>query len=54
VLNNRHYISDVLVGVAVGILTAELAYWATDAIWGDRKIFKSRHVRIHADVLRYY
>ena len=54
VLNNRHYISDVLVGAAVGILTAELAYWATDAIWGDRKIFKSRHIRMHTDVLRYY
>ena len=40
-LNNRHYLSDVVVGAAVGILTAELAYWATDAIFKDRKIVKS-------------
>ena len=41
VLNNWHYTSDVLVGAAVGILTAELAYWATDAIFNDRKQMKS-------------
>ena len=40
VLNNRHYLSDVLVGAAVGILTAELAYWAADAIFNDRKLMK--------------
>jgi membrane-associated phospholipid phosphatase len=45
VLNNRHYVSDVLVGAAVGILTAELAYWATDAIFKDRKPVKPhRHM----------
>ena len=41
VLNNRHYVSDVIVGAAVGILTAELAYWVTDAIFNDWKLFKS-------------
>ena len=50
VLNNRHYLSDVVVGAAVGILTAELAYWATDAIFKDRKPFKS-HYNVNADYI---
>ena len=50
VLNNWHYTSDVLVGAAVGILTAELAYWATDAIFNDRKLFKS-HYNVNADYI---
>ena len=54
VLNNWHYTSDVLVGAAVGILTAELAYWATDAIFNDRKLFKTRRGRMHYDVIRNY
>lgn len=54
VLNNRHYVSDVIVGAAVGILTAELAYWATDAIFNDLKIFKSRKGRMHYDVIKNY
>ncbi len=54
VLNNRHYLSDVVVGAAVGILTAELAYWATDAIFKDRKVFKS-HYNVNADyIIRNY
>ena len=47
ILNNKHYASDVLVGAAIGIVTAELAYWASDAIFNDRKLFKSRKARIH-------
>lgn len=54
ILNNKHYVSDVLVGAAIGILTAELAYWATDAIFNDRKLFKSRKARIHHEVLKNY
>ena len=50
VLNNWHYVSDVVVGAAVGILTAELAYWATDAIFKDRKLFKS-HYNVNADYI---
>ena len=50
VLNNRHDLSDVVVGAAVGILTAELAYWATDAIFKDRKLFKS-HYNVNADYI---
>ena len=53
-LGNWHYTSDVIVGAAVGILAAELAYWATDAIFNDRKLFKSRKGRMHYDVIRNY
>lgn len=52
VLNNRHYVSDVIVGAAVGILTAELAYWATDAIFKDWKVFKLH--KGHYDVIKNY
>ena len=54
ILNNKHYASDVLVGAAVGILSAELAYWATDAIFKDRKIFKRKRARQHCEVLKNY
>jgi membrane-associated phospholipid phosphatase len=50
ILNNRHYVSDVIVGAAVGILTAELAYWATDSIFKDLKLFKS-HYSVNADYI---
>ena len=50
VLNNRHYLSDVVVGAAVSILTAELAYWATDAIFNDRKLMKP-HYNVNADYI---
>ncbi len=52
ILNNRHYVSDVIVGAAVGILTAELAYWATDAIFKDWKVFKLH--KGHYDVIKNY
>ena len=32
VLNNRHYVSDVLAGAGIGILSAELGYLISDAI----------------------
>lgn len=54
VMNNRHYASDVLVGAAIGIATAELAYWATDAMFNNRKLFKPRGARIHYEVLKNY
>ena len=54
ILNNRHYVSDVIVGAAVGILTAELAYWATDAIFKDSKLFKSKRGRMHNEIIRNY
>ena len=54
ILNNRHYASDVVVGAAVGILAAELSYWATDAIFNNRKLFKKRRARLHQEVLKNY
>lgn len=54
VLNNRHYVSDVIVGAAVGILTAELAYWASDVIFKDWKMFKSNRGRMHYEIIRNY
>lgn len=54
VLNNRHYVSDVIVGAAVGILTAELAYWATDAIFNDWKLFRSNGDRIRDNIINNY
>lgn len=54
VLNNRHYVSDVIVGAAVGILTAELAYWATDAIFKDCKLYRSNRGAIRENIINNY
>jgi len=35
--NNRHYISDVLVGAGIGILSMKLAYWTHHYKWSKRK-----------------
>ncbi len=35
-LNNRHYISDVLVGAGIGILSTELGYFLADLIFKDK------------------
>lgn len=37
---NRHFCSDVLAGAAIGILSAELAYDMTDALFGERGLKK--------------
>jgi hypothetical protein len=42
------------VGAAVGILAAELSYWATDAIFNNRKLFQKRRARLHQEVLKNY
>ncbi len=47
VLNNKHYLSDVVVGAAIGVLTAELGYWASDAIFNNRKTYKANGLRLH-------
>ncbi|WP_439585857.1 phosphatase PAP2 family protein [Dyadobacter bucti] len=36
VANNRHYISDVLVGAGVGFLSMKVAYWTHQYKWGKR------------------
>ena len=35
-LNNRHWMSDVMVGAGIGILATELGYWLADGIFKDR------------------
>jgi membrane-associated phospholipid phosphatase len=34
VANNRHYISDVLVGAGIGYLSMKVAYWTHQYKWG--------------------
>lgn len=34
--NNKHYISDVLVGAGIGILSMKLAYWTHRYKWGKK------------------
>ena len=54
ILNNRHYASDVLVGAAIGIASAELAYWASDAMFNKRKLFHNKKARIHYEAIENY
>jgi membrane-associated phospholipid phosphatase len=35
--NNRHYISDVLLGAGIGILSMKAAYWTHQYKWGKRR-----------------
>lgn len=35
--NNRHYISDVLVGAGMGILSMKVAYWTHRYRWGKKR-----------------
>ncbi len=37
VANNRHYISDVLLGAGIGILSMKAAYWTHKYKWGKKK-----------------
>lgn len=38
VLNNRHWISDVMAGAGIGIMSTELGYFAADLIFRDKGI----------------
>ena len=37
IANNRHFISDVLVGAGIGILSTKLAYWTHQYKWNKRR-----------------
>lgn len=37
VVHNKHYVSDVLVGAAVGILSTKIAYWTHQYRWKAKK-----------------
>lgn len=34
--NNKHWLSDVICGAGIGILTTEAGYWLTDSSWAER------------------
>lgn len=36
IANNKHWLSDVMVGAGIGIITTELGYWLTDAIFKEK------------------
>lgn len=38
--NNRHYISDVLLGAGIGILSMKASYWTHQYKWGKKKTTK--------------
>lgn len=38
IANNKHYISDVLVGAGIGILSTKIAYWTHGYHWNRNKI----------------
>lgn len=40
IANNKHYISDVLLGAGIGILSMKVAYWTHQYRWGQKKEFK--------------
>ena len=33
IANNKHWLSDVIVGAGIGILATELGYWLTDVLF---------------------
>lgn len=45
--NNKHYISDVLAGAGIGILTMKVAYWTHQYKWGTKLFKKDRPVVIY-------
>ncbi len=49
VLNNRHWISDVLSGAGIGILSTELAYGICDLLFKNRGLLMN-DLNIHADL----
>jgi len=41
ILNNRHWIIDVIVGAALGILLTEMAYRLVKTIFKDRELINT-------------
>ena len=38
IMNNKHYLSDVLIGAGIGILSTKISYWTHQYKWGDKRI----------------
>ena len=36
IMNNKHYLSDVLIGAGIGILSTKISYWSHQYKWGKR------------------
>ena len=36
IANNKHWLSDVMVGAGFGIISTEMGYWLADAIYGNK------------------
>ncbi len=43
--NNRHWLSDVMIGAGVGVMATELGYFLTDLIFKDKGIYRPRMER---------
>ena len=37
IMNNKHYLSDVLIGAGIGILSTKISYWTHQYKWGSKK-----------------
>lgn len=51
VLNNRHWISDVLSGAGIGILSTELAYGICDLLFKNRGLLRN-DISTHPDLMK--
>ena len=41
IYNNKHYISDVVAGAGLGIISAKVSYWAFEKFWKPHKHFRT-------------
>lgn len=51
IYNNRHWLSDVVMGAGIGILTTKIAYWTFPYI--DNKLFKADK-KFHSQLFPFY
>lgn len=54
IMNNRHWIGDVMVGAAVGIASAELGYWFSSLLYRRPYIYEERPCYFSNTDLRFY
>lgn len=45
VANNKHWLSDVMVGAGIGILSSEFGYWIADEIYKDKGLNKKSQTK---------
>lgn len=41
IMNNKHFLSDVLIGAGIGMLTTKISYWTHQYKWGTKKKLKT-------------